>query len=194
MAQSQQEEKMKSKLALLGFLVVLATVSCASMKGREMAMSDYDIQYDRDKNIEGLTIEVTNIVWGNNWMYDTEGIEGISITVKNGTDGILKILWEESSVSYSQKSFPVFLDGMKYANAGQVNAPPTIVGKGQSASRDVFSADQPFFVSGRYGGWRMGFMDKDVLLVICVAKADAKVYETINIKANLKPIVKKQKK
>lgn len=173
---------------MLILLVLLTTMSCASMKSREMSMADYDIKNDRDKVISGVTVRVTNVGWGNNWLLRTEGISGISIVVENHTDAIVKILWEESSVSYYGRSFPVFLDGMKYTNAGQVNAPPTIVGKGQTASREVYSSDQPDFVSGQYGGWQLGFMAKDVQLVICVAKGDEKAYETITIRANLKPL------
>jgi len=181
---------MKIKIGLLSLVMVLTTLSCVSTGGAVMTLSDFDIQYDRDKSIEGLSIQATNVYWDttNILGMGNKSIKGISIEVNNQTDAIVKILWDESSISYEGKSFPVFLDGMKYINAGQVNAPPTIIAKGQTTRRDVYSSDQPHYTSGQYGGWYMGLMADEVQLVVCTAKGDEKSYETIAVKIKEKAV------
>lgn len=72
----------------------------------------------------------------------------------NKSDHSIKIVWDESAfVRLTGQSDRVVHSGVKYSEVNS-SQPPTIVPRGGTLEDFILSADQVFYVSGSYGGWR----------------------------------------
>jgi hypothetical protein len=169
---------MKKGNILIGILISSLFFSCATTPTTPPPSFKSDIQ--SEKNSELAIISVTT-QWQNAFLFTSAGISGFSVAIKNNTDKIIRIVWEKSSLSYSGQSFTPFITGQKYTNASEPMAATVIPSKG-ALEKDVFSSEQPYYESGKYGGWRMNpIIANSVIIVLCVQSGDVEDYYTVTV-------------
>ena len=79
--------------------------------------------------------------------------------------------FDESSITYNDKTSVPFIDGQKYADAG--NIPPTkIIPKGNTTEVLLFAANQ---ISWEYDNWHISPMSDDVTVILAI-EIDSKTY------------------
>lgn len=165
---------MKRFLYLAGALTLVLS-SC--MTTPKEPLRPYTITVTSEDEAAGIHISATYFT--SKELFGGEGIGGFNVTFKNSTSRIARVIWEESSINYNGNSFPVFIDGQKYAEASRP-MPPTIITVGATVSKSVYSAAQPDYVSGQYGGWRMRPIHAaSVQIVLCVEYEETKTYFTV---------------
>jgi len=171
---------MKRKILLLISLALLV-LSCASAP--IVPPPKFDVVVNSEKS-SGLVDITTLVNWRNGDFFSVEGITGFDISITNKSDKVVRVVWGKSSLSYLGNSYTPFIDGQKYINASEPMSPAVIPAKGQ-ITKSVFSSGQPYYVSGKYGGWNMGSIpSRDVTIVLCVESGSIEDYYTISIKAN----------
>lgn len=156
-------------------------ISCASTGSSSKVKIEYDkkIEYDSENplvNIDVYPKYTTGFL---------KGYEGFSVNLKNNTSKVVKIDWDNSSISYgyNNSSYPFFMVGQKYADAGK-SVPATIISGNSSELKSVFSSGQVRYVSGRYGGWTMDKISfNSVKMTIHITSGDIEQYAIINITA-----------
>jgi len=169
---------MKKGNILIGILISLLCFSCATTPTTPPPSFKSDIQ--SEKNSELAIISVTT-QWQNAFLFTVSGISGFNVAIKNNTDKIIRVVWEKSSLSYSGQSFTPFITGQKYTNASEPMAAIVIPAKG-ALEKDVFSSEQPYYESGKYGGWRMNpIIANSVIIVLCVQSGDVEDYYTVTV-------------
>jgi hypothetical protein len=175
---------MKKLFGLLVIALALFTlVGCTSI-----ASADAELFENVDITVEGDDVAEVSIYGtysrkSNAWTGQMAGTQGFELTVKNTSDSIIKILWEECSISYLDNVDTVFISGQKYTDHNNP-ASPTVVPKGSVVSKSVYSADQPYYVSGRYGGWSMASIPSfDNTVIICIESNGKKTYYIATINA-----------
>ncbi len=120
--------------------------------------------------------------WEQASLTNNAGISGLSTTIKNNTNKIVRIVWEKSSVSYGGHSHLPFITGQKFINAS-TPASPTVIPANGSDTKMVFSSDQPFYASAGFVGWRVRTIQANqITLVLCVVADGIEDYYTIEIK------------
>lgn len=93
------------------------------------------------------------------------------VRIENQTGKIIKLKFDESSISYNDKTSVPFIDGQKYRDAG--NIPPTkIIPKGNATEVHLFAANQ---ISWDNDDWQIASMSDDVTVVIAI-EIDSKTY------------------
>ena len=130
---------MKNIIILL-FSVIL--VSSASTPERPEPEFHTSITSD-----EAAPVEVSARVIGKNLARGRIGISGISVTITNTSDSVVRVRWEDSSIVYGENTHLVFLSGMKYIDAGKV-FPVNAIPPGETLSTTVYSADQIIYHRG----------------------------------------------
>ncbi len=166
-------KKMIFGLIGAGFLIV----SCATTPSISRS---FDVQVASEANTGMASISVIP-KWQDKALFNIAGYSVFHGLFKNNTDKIVRINWEKSSVSYNGSSSTIFLEGQKYINASEPMSPTVIPAKG-SVEKDLFSASQPYYVTGQYGGWRMNNIPATkVTLVLCIEGNGLEDYYTVSI-------------
>ncbi|MCQ2240456.1 hypothetical protein [Treponema sp.] len=169
----------KSYSIFLTFALIVSAmfISCASTP----TVSTYDIDVQYDSETPAVSLDVVPS-WGSNWIYG-DGFSGFSCTFKNNTDRTVRIVWDQSSLNYNGNSYVPFLDGQKYMNADSPMSPAAIT-KNNSITKAVYSSAQPYYESGKYGGWRMLPMKSNTVeLVFCVRTETGEQFVTATVNA-----------
>jgi hypothetical protein len=158
-------------------ITVVVLVSCATTP---TVSRNIDVQIKSETN-SGMAEIAVIPTWREKTLFIAEGYSGFHGSFKNTTDKIVRIVWEKSSISYNGSSSTIFLEGQKYINASEPMSPTVIPAKG-SVEKDIFSASQPDYVSGKYGGWRMiNIPAQDVVIVLCIESGGQEDYYTVSI-------------
>ena len=98
-------------------------------------------------------------------------IYSFSVSVSNNTGKIIKVKFDESSISYNRKTSLPFIDGQKYVDAG--NPPPNkIVPNGTKSDFSLYAANQ---ISWGNGNWHISSMGNDVTVVLAI-EINSKTY------------------
>jgi len=156
----------------------LLLLSCVSIP--DVPLPTFDVGVTSEKNSGLVEISVTTD-WQSQGFLVTEGINGFDISIKNNTDKIVRIVWEKSSLTYNGNSYTPFIEGQKYTNSSEPMAPTVVPAKGQ-IGKAVFSSGQPYYKSGKYGGWRMRTITaSDIVIVLCLESGDIEDYFTATI-------------
>ena len=158
-------------------ITVIVLVSCATAP---TVARNIDVQIKSETNSGMAEIGVIP-TWREKSLFSAEGYSSFHGSFKNMTDKIVRIVWEKSYISYNGTSSTIFLEGQKYINASEPMSPTVIPAKG-SVEKDMFSASQPYFVSGKFGGWRMtNIPAQDVIIVLCIESGGQEDYYTISV-------------
>lgn len=160
------------------FCSVLVTfISCATTSGLESI--EKEINYDSETPLAKLEIQPA---WEDSFWRGT-GFKGFLCNFKNNSNESVRIVWAESSINYNGNSYVPFIDGQKYINA-QEPMSPAVIAKSGTVSKVVYSSNQPYFISGQYGGWRMNNIEAtDVQLLFMIKGKSKEEYITATIKA-----------
>jgi hypothetical protein len=134
-----------------------------------------------EKGSDLVKIDITP-TWEQASIFNAAGISGFSANFKNNTNKVMRVIWEQSSISYGGNSHTLFITGQKYMEASKPMAPTVVPALG-SMNKDIFSSAQPLLATGALGGWRMRTIQADkVEIVLCIAAGDIQDYFTIQIK------------
>ena len=165
------------RLAIGLAIFVLMFVSCATTPP---VARNIDVKIKSEANSGLAEISVVP-AWHEKTLFSVEGYSGFHGSFKNTTDKIVRIVWEKSSISFNGSSSTIFLEGQKYMNASEPMTPTVIPAKG-SVEKDLFSASQPYFMSGKYGGWAMSNIPaQNVTIVLCIESGGQEDYYTVSI-------------
>jgi hypothetical protein len=129
---------------------------------------------------EELTLMINNAITNPDYPFyiSHDGYVGLNITLKNNTNSVMRIIWENSSISDSAGSHGIFLSGQRYATAGNAN-PPLILPPRDENLTSVYSADCVEFVANN---WRMNNMSGNSFkLTICYSVDDKEEYISYQI-------------
>lgn len=161
---------MKKLISSITFIVLL--ISCQIEPA--VKISDFNSSVQTEKEGTGIEVKVLDIEWQTPLM-EPAGIRDILLEIKNNGNSIARINWEKSSMNYYNNSYGIFLDGMKYSDAGK--APPiTVIPKGGMISRRTYSSSQPRYYGG---GWGIFPMAPNIQLLLCVEIDGKENYFTI---------------
>lgn len=134
--------------------------SCEAGKSPIEIESDYDNK-DVDVQVIGRYEEIDSITY----------ISSFKVKIKNETGKIIKLKFDESSITYNDKTSVPFIEGQKYIDAG--NIPPTkIIPKGNSSDVLLFAANQISWVND---DWHIAPMSDDVTVILAI-EIDSKTY------------------
>jgi hypothetical protein len=167
------------KKIALPLLALFFLFSCVSTKEEEPPVFNYEVSSESASGLADVSIEAE---WKfSSFLDPTEGISGFDLTVKNNTDKIIKVVWEESSLTYLGQTYLPFINGQKYIDASRPMTSSVIPARGKITT-SLFSSGQPYFSSGRYGGWEMRPIPSvDIAIALSVVSGDLKDYYTIKV-------------
>ncbi len=153
--------------------------SCASNK----PSPEYDVSVQGGKGDGAIELTVIPIWKKRTITYAISGLDSFAVTVKNNTDSIAKVIWEESSITYGGSSYVPFIGGQRFADAG-TPASPMIIPRGASAAQTVHSPGQVYYSNDQYSsGWKLGRINaSNVVLVFCIESNGVKEFYTVDIK------------
>jgi secreted PhoX family phosphatase len=167
------------KLFYCGVLALVCFVTgCVTTKPKQMeftlpgeASSDYSVTVLNYRQFGDSLYERAN---------PDRFINGFTINVKNNSRSIIKIIWDNSSITDENGTHRLFLDGQKYVDANK-SIPPQVIPPGGNITKAVFSADNIEYVS--YGRtWRINPMKgHNFTLTICVENNGTEDYAIISV-------------
>lgn len=171
-------------------VIFMLLVGCASMK---VPSPGFDVDVI-DGEIDSLEITTQPVWLEDSFSFSTThyepGIGVFLVKFDNKSNELIKILWEESSITYDGSSYVPFLAGQKYVDAGSP-ASPTIIPKNTSILKEVHSSGQVKYSDGQYGiGWyTTRIAASKSVLIFCFEKSGSKKYITVEIRAKNKTSV-----
>ena len=75
-----------------------------------------------------------------------------------------------------------FIEGQKYIEAKSNPMPATALPKGGYLLKMVYSSEQPYFSSGKYGGWRMNpLRAESIKIIFQIDSENGTEYVTANV-------------
>lgn len=165
------------KILFVALLVIVPILfgSCASTPS---------IEYESvvTKSVTGNDVAEVSLIptfqEKNVWIGAEAGTYGYVLSVRNISDGIIRVNWEKSSISYNSNTALVFQEGQKYTDHNSPLAPATIPVTG-SLTKAIYSSAQPRYISGKYGGWKMEVIPAyKTTVTICIEHNDIDSYYT----------------
>lgn len=172
------------KKVLFIIFSVFAVLTLMSCQSTVITFEEPTIDFQIDGE-DVANIIVTTYFEGAAGLFTNIGTMGYSVSVENKTDSIIKIVWEKSAVYYDGNSSLPFISGQKYIDSNSPMSPTVIPAHGTN-NTSVYSADQVYYVSGQYGGWRMSNLPTfSTMLLLCIESSGGKeTYYTFSIKGN----------
>ena len=148
------------------FIILACSILLASCAATPPASPQptYFTTITSEKNSDLAAITIFPI-WENASIFNAAGIAGFTINLKNNTNKIARVIWEESSINYNGNSYTLFISGQKYTDASKPMTPTILPALG-SMQRDIFSSSQPLFTTGTLGGWRMRTIQAETIEII----------------------------
>ena len=171
----------KALFIIFSVFAVLTLMSCQST-AITFEEPTIDLQIDGE---DVANITVIPSFEGTTGLFTNTGTIGYSVSIENKTDSIIKMVWEKSAVYYEGNSSLPFITGQKYIDSNSPMSPTVIPAHGTNKT-GVYSADQVYYVSGKYGGWRMSNLPTfNTKLLLCIESSGGKeTYYTFSIKGN----------
>lgn len=166
------------RLAVLAIVLLFILASCETVP--EKVFSDYETTIENEALNDGVSVSVVNIQWLR-VMGFSGGLGGIEVEVKNTGSEIVRISWGKSSINYGSSAYGIFLEGMKYIDAGK--APPdSVIPKNGAVTKVIHSSDQPYYASSKYvNGWFMRPIETPIQVMLCVEIGGKEKYATISM-------------
>lgn len=167
---------MNKKVTLLLSITLIALFLC----GCTSTAADIGYTPNVELTVDGEDVAVVtllpqygkNSLW-TNWTAD-EGTSGYMLAVTNTTDGVIRVNWEKSSISYGASSSLIFQEGQKYSES---NSPmtPMVVPMGGTLTKAIYSSDQPRYTSSF--GWSMNVIPSlNTTVMICIEHGESESY------------------
>lgn len=166
------------KIAVLLLLVLMIT-GCSTIPSRNVIVNTKS-----EKDSKFAAVEVSGI-WSDrkDLIFFKPGFKNFALKITNTSDKIIKIIWEQSSISYNNNSYPLFITGQKYIDSNNP-MPPSIIPPHGSLEKDMWSSDQVQY----YKGWYTDNINADTAVIsLCVEYEGAKEYFISNISTELRP-------
>lgn len=173
--------------------IVLA-LSCASSGGVETPTPtptpaptpapEFNVAYEYESETPAISVTVEP-VWGVYKAFYSDkaqwGIKQFQCKFSNNTNAIAKVVWEGSSLYYDGNSSVPFIDGQKYAEADRPMT-AAIIPRGGFLEKAVYSSEQVYYESGRYGGWRILPIEANpVQIIFQIDSENGSEYVVINV-------------
>ncbi len=171
------------KRLTLAILPAILLASCMTLPA-ERPLSDFGVTATSEKGSGMADVKVSSVLWHNGGLIAYVGTRepgffGISVSISNKTDKLLRVNWVKSSVFYGGKSHVPFIDGEKYKDAGSP-PPDLIVPASASAETAVYSSSQILYNQG----WQLDVIEGDrVSLILCLVSGDSEDIYTVDIQA-----------
>ena len=173
------------KTILFSFLIftiyIALSLSCASTGETSSATKKapiFDVTYEYESENPAMSI-VVSPKWSNHWM---GGFDSFACGFTNNTNKVAKIVWEGSTIYYGGSSYLPFIEGQKYIEAKSNPMPATALPKGGYLLKMVYSSEQPYFSSGKYGGWRMNpIITNEIKIIFQIDSENGTEYVTANV-------------
>lgn len=178
----------RSLLVVLSLIVFFScttvTKSTSTKRNPEVIQNGVKKEVKPEYSIEITSEEDTNIadidisyIWNNkdydhDFDWDVSGILGFNLIVKNNSSKNLKIVWENSSLFYNNKSFLPFLDGQKFIDANTPLKPSVIPSLGIYQG-NIFSSEQINLISSR---WIVTTISSPEIVIILCLESDSEEY------------------
>lgn len=134
----------------------------------EGGKSPITTESENDYNKEDVVVKI-----GGNYKREDRGLAfyNFNVLVQNNTGRIIKVKFEESSITYNGKTSVPFIEGQKYLDAG--NPPPNkIIPNGTTSEFSMYAANQ---VSWEYSNWHVSSMGDNVTVILAV-EIESKTY------------------
>ncbi len=171
------------KKILVFSILVISFLFFSSCESMNKPSPGYDIFISAEKGGEIADLEIVPIWKKGTLEYAVAGLDSFAITVKNKTDSVIRVLWEESSISYGGSSYIPFVSGQKFINAG-MPAAPMIIPRGVSSTKTVHSSGQVYYSDDEFtGGWKLKRINSNnIILVFCIESEGAKEFYTVDVR------------
>ena len=161
----------------------ILALSCASNSGVQSKEKPkppvFDVTYEYESDNPAMSI-VVSPKWDSGWLLS--GYGGFACGFTNNTSKVAKIVWEGSTIYYGGSSYLPFIEGQKYIDAKSNPMPATALPKEGYLLKMVYSSEQPRYVSGQYGGWRMDpISTKSIQIIFQIDSEKGTEYVTANI-------------
>ncbi len=155
------------------FLIGLLLISCTTTSLATDIPYDVAVTSENDSNFVSITAEP--IYGSSTILFDNyKGLRGIELSIVNNTDKSVRIIWSESSISYGENSYSIFLEGQKFIDANTPASPTNIPAKGKLV-KETFSANQPYYD----GGWTMNLISGSPTIILAVESNGTRDYYTV---------------
>lgn len=178
---------MKKALFLAGIILSLMIASCTSFS-LLIRPPVFVAVSETPRNISPVTISVQpswdNYGPGNSHgkAYGNKRISSFSVTIRNNTNGAVRIFWNKSTLKYNGGSYYPFIEGQNYGNSPSSMGPMIIPPYG-TVRKTVFSSQQAFNKPGKHDVWEMRPIETDnAVLVFFVQSNDFEDYYSIAIR------------
>lgn len=163
-------------------IYAIFALSCASTSGvtntAKAKTPVFDVTYEYESDNPAMSI-VVSPKWKNGWL---SGYDGFACGFTNNTNKVAKIVWEGSTIYYGGSSYLPFIEGQKYIDAKSNPMPATALPKGGYLLKMVYSSEQPYYSSGKYGGWSMSPISaQSIQIVFQIDSEKGTEYATANI-------------
>lgn len=164
-------QKMKKLSMFIILLVVALLSSCVSVPKRTLTSTDLLNELDTFDFVVNKHLEFGDGLY--QAMHpNTTFTNGFNITIINNSNKVAKVIWNNSSITDEVSTYSLFLDGLKYINAGAA-IPPTVLSPNGKLNRSLFSAEH---VRYNYRVWVIDPMaGNDFTITICI-EVDGKEY------------------
>jgi len=132
------------------FIYAIFSLACATTNSTETPV--FDVSYEYESENPAVSVFISPQI---GYYWSEKGFSQFNCYFTNNTNSIIKIVWEGSGIHYGGNSYLLFVDGQKYIEASSNPLPASIIPRNGKLQKAVFSSQQPQFVTGQYGGWRM---------------------------------------
>lgn len=154
---------------------IFLSLACASSSDVQTPPPEFHVTYEYESDSPAVSVVVNP-----NWE-ETGGIAGFSCKFTNHSDGLVKVVWEGSSLYYDGNSSVPFIDGQKYADADKPMV-AAIIPRGGFLEKTVFSSEQVYYMSGKYGGWGMLPIEANpVQIIFQIDSENGSEYVVVNV-------------
>ena len=166
------------KKIILFFAIAIIICGCASAPQKQTSV---DLIGD---SIEGVVVTVEQSIQYGDGFYQSshpdKTTKGFLINIKNESSDIIKILWDNSSITDSTGTHRIFISGQKYINANE-SLPPLIIPFNGKVQKEVYSADSVEWSSlGKT--WVIKPMEGELFtLTLCIDKNGKESFITFTI-------------
>ena len=157
------------KKILVALLPIAVMIACAT------APPPLDWDYEIDDSYQDNMVKITvNQIYQHYEVFQGwEDLEGIEISIHNVSSKPIIIDWNKSALEYNGTSHRVFLTGQKFIDANK-DIPDQVIGSGSRIDKGIYPADSVYYVSGRYGGWRMKSFNTNIISCLICIEIDGK--------------------
>jgi hypothetical protein len=134
----------------------------------------YNSKVESDNN-SNIAVVAGTANWYTTGRFKNIGLSGFTVSIKNNTDKVIRIIWDKSSITSSIGTENIFLEGQRFINSSQP-MPPTSIPAQSNINKDIYSAKQVQYDDG----WEMQPLGPDVYkIILCIQSGEVEDSYTI---------------